>query len=370
MWPYILLFLIAKGILFLTLEFKFIKNGDGVTISFSSNTPTIDLEYYLRFATDPLIGIKTAVETLAHLDFKRWMSGYFFPGPIYPLMLKITDYGITNPLSMKIFTQFCSFGFILLWISYYKKYYRNCYAVASIVLILYPMHHFYSVMVGIDIVYAFLLSFFVYTIRVLDLSVRLTALLSVLLYIAGTLTKPNFLPMVSVIFGYLYIKRRDFDSRIEYASYLFMLVGITSLMLYYYLPYYLYYVDSSAKLITYFGHTTEELMGAVTGVQLGWFDSILSTILLGISKMLYLFGIRPSYTALDNWLLVLRCLTGVPLFIGAIIMFKRLELFETSVVLLIILPVLTGATQERYLLPILPLLLANFILRFFKKNDL
>jgi hypothetical protein len=70
--------------------------------------------------------------------------------------------------------------------------------------------------------------------------------------------------------------------------------------------------------------------------------------------------LRPSYSEVDNLIVLIRSLGGVIILPGIFYSLIRGDNLDKIIILLFITPMLIGASQERYLLPICPILIFYF----------
>lgn len=80
-----------------------------------------------------------------------------------------------------------------------------------------------------------------------------------------------------------------------------------------------------------------------------------SGLALFLAKLSYLEGLRPSYGDLLIGFLVVRMRPGPVLLPGLVVLFVRAKTWEKWLVAVYLVPVLSGALQNRYLLPIAPI---------------
>jgi hypothetical protein len=80
-------------------------------------------------------------------------------------------------------------------------------------------------------------------------------------------------------------------------------------------------------------------------------------LLFAISKLMHAVGLRPSYASVETWLLIVRALPGLLFLPGLIYLLFAGHWFERWFVFFFMLPVFIGASQERYLLALTPILL-------------
>jgi hypothetical protein len=124
----------------------------------------------------------------------------------------------------------------------------------------------------------------------------------------------------------------------------------------YYAPYF-FHVNESALAITYWGINQEQyLEGLFPNLPLLVNQVISNSALIG-SKFIYASGLRPSYSDAPALLVALRAISGILILPGIFYCFYRGSWLERVLLLGFLLPLLLTVAQERYLLPIAPLLL-------------
>ncbi len=136
-------------------------------------------------------------------------------------------------------------------------------------------------------------------------------------------------------------------------SLLWALLGVY--MLIYYLPYYWVH-DVNAGATHYWGILPSDFYSGLWHEWPIWLSQPLSWFLFAVAKLMHAVGLRPSYANLDYWLVMLRSLPGLLFLPGLLYGLWTAHRFEKWFVVLFMLPVFVGATQERYLLAISPLL--------------
>jgi len=121
----------------------------------------------------------------------------------------------------------------------------------------------------------------------------------------------------------------------------------------FYLPYYLEH-QLNSSVTDYWGHLPEEYSNGLFTNLPSEISEVFSLTLLFLSKLLYSFGIRPSYAGLNEWLILARALPGVLVLAGVVLWMFRANLREQLFLLIFLAPVFLGASQERYTLGIVP----------------
>jgi hypothetical protein len=168
------------------------------------------------------------------------------------------------------------------------------------------------------------------------------------------LIRPNALALIPVVFVVIYDQPNLKKSFKFFMG--FILFAMGAYMLIYYLPYFWVHAANSANT-DYWGILPSSYFNGVFSFFPDFLNRILSVIFLGVSKILYSVGIRPSYALANNWLVLIRGIPGLIFLPGLIYLFWRGERIDKIFVFCFLLPVYIGAAQERYLLAITPLLI-------------
>ena len=124
----------------------------------------------------------------------------------------------------------------------------------------------------------------------------------------------------------------------------------------YYTPYFLM-VQESSLVLSYWGLFPQQYFDGLFPNLPRLFDQVISNGVLVVSKLIYASGLRPSYSDVPAILVFLRAIGGVLILPGIFYCFIRGSWFERVLLLGFLLPLLITVAQERYLLPIAPLLL-------------
>ena len=166
------------------------------------------------------------------------------------------------------------------------------------------------------------------------------------------LARPNSMALLPIM-SLLAWRNKSFRAWLS-CSFFWAAVGVY--MLIYYLPYYWVH-DSNAGATHYWGiFPSEYYKGLWTGIP-AWISQPVSWMLLAASKLMHAVGLRPSYSSVDTWLVIARALPGVLFLPGLVYLFFAAQWFERWFVFLFMVPIFVGASQERYLLALTPILL-------------
>jgi hypothetical protein len=216
----------------------------------------------------------------------------------------------------------------------------------------FPALVYYSFLVSTDLLYACLIALWLVSARaVLEKKAgAFSATVGVMFLLL--LARPNslaLLPMMTLLAW----RVKSFKSWLLWSLF-WGLVG--AYMLIYYLPYYWVH-DRNAGATHYWGFLPTDYYKGLWTELSAWISQPLSWLLFAISKLMYAVGLRPSYTSIDGWLVIIRALPALLFMPGIIYLFVAAERFERLFVFFFMLPIFIGASQERYLLALTPILL-------------
>jgi hypothetical protein len=216
----------------------------------------------------------------------------------------------------------------------------------------FPALVYYSFLVSTDLLYACLIALWLMGARaVLEKKSGALFATAVAMFLL-LLTRPNalaLLPLMSILAWNVKNRKAWFAW-----SLLWGFIGYCALI--YYLPYYWVH-DKNAAATHYWGLLPSEYYKGLWSDLPAWFSQLLSCFLFAISKLMHAVGLRPSYASVDTWLVFARALPGLLFLPGIIYLFLVGEKFERWFVFFFMLPVFVGASQERYILALTPILL-------------
>jgi hypothetical protein len=273
------------------------------------------------------------------------------PGPIFPEILDLWGYERIHAwLACVYLLVGCGLGWA--WAMFLR--WRNMGLWVQALAACFPALVYYSFLVSTDLLYAVLIAMFYATAwAVLLLKQRAWIWCMVVLLIA-ILSRPNALAMIPVLFIILAT-----ESTLKWwTKSLWMIVwSLFGLyMLIYYLPYFWLHEGNSAGT-PYWGIYPRDFHEGIFTWLPDWINKTFSLLFLGISKILYSVGLRPSYSGVSLWLVLVRASPAVLLLPGLILVFFCAHWFERVFIFFFMIPIYVGASQERYLLAITPLLL-------------
>jgi hypothetical protein len=271
------------------------------------------------------------------------------PGPIFPMLLGMTGFEYDRYLLSWIYLIA---GALLgwQWVRYLKS--VGTTLLLKIVAACFPALVYYSFLVSTDLLYACLIALWLIGARgVLEKKEGALSWTFVCMFLL-LLTRPNSLALLPLM-SFLVWKVKSLKAWLLWSVF-WGVVGVY--MFIYYLPYYWVH-DSNAEATHYWGFLPTEYYNGLWTEVPTWISQPLSWLLFAISKLMHAVGLRPSYASVDAWLVVARALPGLLFMPGLIYLFFSAEKFERWFVLFFMLPIFIGASQERYLLALTPILL-------------
>ena len=134
---------------------------------------------------------------------------------------------------------------------------------------------------------------------------------------------------------------------------------ITSIFLYFLIYYasYFFFMNEGSLSISYWGLLPQQYSEGLFPSLPFQLDQLISSGALITSKLLYASGLRPSYSDTSILFVCLRGMGGIFILPGIFYCTYKGIWLERVLVLCFLFPILLTVAQERYLLPIAPLLL-------------
>lgn len=331
-----------------------IPNEQGLPVSPLDPAPSSDLSFYERSKDLYLVHPLTQVlEGFVNFySAKDLQYPLIVAAPLFPMLLAVFDYRSGNTLPMALFFVAVSCVVAWIWLSHFER----SGAPLSWLLMLACLPHFvwFTVNVGTDLLSALFFAAFFWLYFNKPLSDR--RLLWSLIALAGyLLTRPNGVSLlIFVVLDQLFLRKEGGSPLVRYT--LLGALLATGPFSVFYFPYLSSFVDSTSKL-TFFGTTAAEYYNGVFPDLPRWMDLFLSWSVLVVSKLIYLVGLRPSYAGTNDLIVLVRALPGLLFLPGIIQIMVSKDRSLQLLIILFIAPILLGAAQDRYTLPIQPLLL-------------
>ncbi len=275
-------------------------------------------------------------------------------GPLFPTLINLFNYEQGNTIPMALVWMALSAACCMVWIFWLRGQQASPYFLAVVALL--PSPIWYGLSVSTDMLFAFCFSlFFVNYFRPSWNQSHILIWLSCCILMA--ITRPSVLSVL--LFVCVDLTRRMLQQSPYIRSYLLgfmIIVGLLTAL--FYLPYFygIFFFVRDKPPLTYFGVSPSEYINGLFSELPQVIDQALSLILYIIAKLLYLVGMRPSYGDTSALIVAVRAAPSLLLLPGLVWIILRGSTPLRLLVLMFVIPTLFGPSQERYLLPIQPLL--------------
>jgi hypothetical protein len=348
----IYLILLSRLISFAYLACFNFENEFGDRISPLTSQTMGDISFFLKFKSDAWGPLVNLIQVRNFENLLDWMVNGFYPGPLFPWLLNLTGYAETSTYILPIFFTIFSSINSFIWLMHLRK--LNSTLFAQILIIIYPNLIYYTAVISTDMLFCLFFGIFYYLLKFKYQNI-FNFLIAFFVILMCTLTRPNSLILFPLLGYYLWVSRLHFEKFSFTLAFLSIsLLGAISLT--YYLPYFFAY-NNASSLISYWGVTQQTYLNGIFGFLPDLLNLTFSWLILGISKIIYLTGLRPSYSGVDNAIVLFRSVGGIILLPGIFYLLLRGENIDKLILIIFVAPILIGASQERYLLPICPILI-------------
>jgi hypothetical protein len=296
------------------------------------------------------------------------------PGPVFPLLLHLFDYGPENPLPLSAAYLLVSCLLAAIWIWWLQS--KGLSPAGLYLFALFPTPFWFMLNVSTDLLFAAVVGAFwlVWFGSPRNALPRWTSITGIV--VLAMLLRPNSLSLslylcLDVLIWEFFIERDAIKRRrsLLFAGFLLLLTMFFSG---FYMTYFHLVLSNDGKL-HYFGVLTDQFSKGIFPALPTVIDHILSWLALLGAKILYLAGLRPSYGEVLTPLFFLRLLPGFIILPGVLTLPFLSNRREQLFLFAFIAPLILGIGQERYLLPIQPILFFYGIIawtglfRFLKK---
>jgi hypothetical protein len=328
-----------------------VKTSAGERLSPLVSLSKLDTAFYLSAsdkAWQPILNLFTVYN---FNSLSAWIDQGPYSGPLFPWLLGATNYTGGSP-------YFMALGFLVLgmvgcgmWSLYLKR--LGAKNLEQLIVVFYPVLIYFTLMVSTDLIFSI---FFGGIFIILSLyprgSLKFFIIVLVLCSICLTL-RPNSLILLPILFYYLWCSKKNF-SNYSFIIYGFIVVLLSLLSTIYYMPYFTRYYNDSGSWY-YWGIPQEAYTVGIFGSLPYMFNLILSWLALASSKLLYLSGLRPSYSDAAFHIVMIRASGSVFLLPGMFYLMFKGRNNEKLVSIFFLVPLFLGVSQERYLLPLCPI---------------
>ena len=310
--------------------FFYLKSRDHF---FSADVPGA-LNHFLRFLTKS-IEAEQLVPVLS--------------APVFPVVLLIFDYGPDNTLPLAL--AYVLLGCILsvIWLRWLHDHGLSLFWLILFAFL--PHSVWFTVNLGTDLIAAvFFVGFYLsYVAPSRDDVKFFWALMFLALYL---LTRPNGMSLLLFFIAVELVRMNRTTPRYRMVIPLAGTLVMVPMAVFYF-PHLVAYTLGTVHF-SYYGYPVLEYLSGIYGFLPKWLDLILSWTSLAIAKVTYFFGLRPTYGDTPLLIVLIRAAPGIVFTIGFIYLVCRGSGREKFFVAIYMLPVLLGASQDRYSFPIQP----------------
>ena len=266
--------------------------------------------------------------------------------PVFPTLLQITGYAPGNTLPLAIVYLCISVIWVSVWMIWLRR--RDMGLLWIALFSLLPVPIWFTISLSTDLLFAAIVAGFWLTFE------RGKFIWTTIFLILGVLTRPNGLSLALFLASYFALIHETLRVRTRLA--IIFVCGALGIGALTFLRNDLYVFAVTTDYKAYFGYSQSQLLSGIYDQLPLWIDIPLSWFsLLGV-KMMFFVGIRPSFSDASLIMVLIRSAAGLILLPGLLWSFiagqKQLRLF----LLCFMLPIFMGLAQERYMLPILPIL--------------
>jgi hypothetical protein len=344
------------------LEWGSVVNDSGVRVGFAKGPAFLDLPLYATAQAIDLTVLLRPFDFLGivhssglPLAFEWLQQQPIQPGPVYPLLIQLFAYPL-HPWLLASFYLVLGLLLGLSWAQWAAKQNEPASAWLQVGLAAFPFLIYYTVLVSTDLLFAVFTWLLWLVIRKPWFEKSLGLVVVLLIVAAAVLTRPTalvFIPMVLV--SLLYTASSRVLLTAPGLAFVASLSFIAAWGLVFYAPYYLVHAANGVQT-HYFGFFPQEFHQGIFPALPQALNSAFSLALLGLAKLVHAMGLRPSYAELDPLLTLARSLPGLVFLPGLFYCMLRAPMFQRIFVGLFLIPVFVAASQERYILGIMPIL--------------
>ncbi len=356
------------------LEWASVVNDSGVRVAFANGPAFLDFPMYATAQASDLNVLLRPFDFLRLIYFDglplalEWLQQQpIQPGPVYPLLAQLFAYP-SHPWLLASFYLVLGVLLGLSWAQWAAR--QNASAWLQAGLAAFPFLVYYTVLVSTDLLFAVFTWLLWLVIQKPSFEKPLGLVVVVLIVAVAVLTRPTalvFIPIALVSLGYMASSRVLLTAPgLAFAA---SLSFIAAWGLVFYAPYYLVHAANGVQT-HYFGFFPKEFHQGIFPALPQALNSAFSLALLGLVKLVHAMGLRSSYAELDPILTLARSLPGLVFLPGLFYGMLRAPMFQRIFVGLFLIPVFVAASQERYILGIMPILFfwgACFWVNLFKR---
>jgi len=289
------------------------------------------------------------------------------PLPLFPLTLIAFDYKQGNTLPLAILYLIMSIAFCIIWLKWLSE--KGLPKWSLWIFTIIPGPIYYMLAISTDLMFA--LFFSIFFTSYFKTNNKEKDYVWIFALICMTFLRPNVISVILfVLFDKIFFSKKTLNIKnikfIFLANATFIIWAIKSF------HYFLVFIGHNLN-IDYFGIQHSEYFEGIFNELPQFLNKVISVISLTLAKVFYFVGIRPSWSEIPGYVLFIRSFAGVFLLPGIIYLYIKGDTRIKILFSFFILPILLVVTQDRYNLPVLPILYFYgiiFFKQFFLKAEL
>ena len=330
-----------------------LKDEQGNVVSPLGEVSFGDYPLYDSFASEVFSMIQAPFIFFSHGgSVAVWIAQGAIPGPVLPWLLNVFDYS-THSLPLASVYLIASALLVFGWVVYYRT--KKVSVWGQLALIAFPLLLWYSLAISTELPMAVGLFMFYCGALTIPRWPFWGFACAISAFIIMLLIRPNSLSLFPVMLLVIFLNR-DLMSKWCAAAIVVLTGTLFMYFVVYYAPYF-FHVKGSALALTYWELTQEQYFDGLFPNLPLLVNQAISNVVLIVSKIIYASGLRPSYSDVPLLFVLLRAISGILILPGIFYCFYRGSWLEKVLLLGFLLPLVVTVAQERYLLPIAPLLL-------------
>jgi hypothetical protein len=354
----LVLAIVSRAALFFGSMIIPIPNESGLPISPLTANTALDLSYY-QWARGMYFGeTQLAIDTFVRFFTGHEKIAFFLPGPLYPGLLHVFDYGPENTLPLSGIYLLLSMGLVAAWLWWLWR--NGLSRLWLYIFAVLPTPYWFMLNVSTDLLFAGVVAAFWllwFDQKIPDL--RRMAGVAVVVVIAALL-RPNALSLllflcIDVLIWEVALKEPG-PTRRRGLLFAALVTVMLTILAVFYLPYFYWVVAGNSANVAYFDSLPSEYFDGLWPDLPRMINIVLSWFALLAAKIFYLTGLRPSFGDTATPLIILRILPGLIMLPGLLWLLIRAEWRVRLFVVFFLGPILLGISQDRYILPLQPVL--------------
>lgn len=289
------------------------------------------------------------------------------PLPLFPLTLIAFDYKQGNTLPLAILYLIMSIAFCIIWLKWLSE--KGLPKWSLWIFTIIPGPIYYMLAISTDLMFA--LFFSIFFTSYFKTNNKEKDYVWIFALICMTFLRPNVISVILfVLFDKIFFSKKTLN--IKNIKFIFLAAATLIILAIVSLPYFLVPIGHNLN-IDYFGIQHSEYFEGIFNELPQFLNKVISVISLTLAKVFYFVGIRPSWSEIPGYVLFIRSFAGVFLLPGIIYLYIKGDTRIKILFSFFILPILLVVTQDRYNLPVFPILYFYgiiFFKQFFLKAEL